>query len=233
MLELTFSPKDGLRSHGRGRDSPLHILCLGAHSDDIEIGAGGTVLTLLHQLPGSHVTWVVCAADGVRESEALASATELLADAGSLDTRLLGLRESYFNVGPDAKDAFEELKASLGRGPDVIVTHCLHDRHQDHETVARLTWNTWRDNVLLEYEIPKYEGDLRTPNVYVPLPEQIVDRKLDHLAHHFHSQHDKNWYDGDTFRGLMRIRGVECQSPTKFAEAFHGRKLVLGLGASY
>lgn len=204
---------------------PLSILCLGAHSDDIEIGAAGTVLRLLRSHPGSNVRWVVLAGSGVRAVEARASVDDLLVEAAAVDLTLFELRESYFPYDPGVKDAFEVLKA--GRPPDVILTHTRSDRHQDHRTVSDLTWNTWRDHVVLEYEIPKYDGDLASPNLFVPLDPELVGRKLDHLDRHFRSQSDKPWYDRATFAGLMRLRGVESQSPYGYAEAFYARKLVL------
>jgi len=219
MRELRLTPE------GAG---PLHLLCLGAHADDIEIGAGGTVLTLLERHPGSHVTWAVFAGGGARAAEARASAEELLAGAASVDVHVLGLRDGFLPYqGPAAKEAFERLREALSSDPDVILTHALHDRHQDHRTLAELTWNTWRDHLVLAYEVPKYEGDLVPPNAYVPLSVDVAERKLEHLRRHFASQHGRDWYDDDTFRGLMRLRGLECRSPSRFAEAFHARKVVL------
>jgi LmbE family N-acetylglucosaminyl deacetylase len=207
---------------------PLHLLCIGAHADDLEIGAGGTVLTLLERHPGSHVTWAVFAGSGTRSSEARASADELLTAATSFDVHTLGLRDGFLPYqGAAAKEAIERLREALPNEPDVILTHALHDRHQDHRALAELTWNTWRDHLVLAYEIPKYEGDLVPPNAYVPLESDVVERKLDHLRRHFASQRARDWYDDDTFLGLMRVRGLECRSPSRFAEAFHVRKLVL------
>lgn len=231
MLKVQLPSSRDFGQPGSGGNRPLRILCLGAHSDDIEIGAAGTIAALLRQHPDSQVSWVVCSASDVRVEEARSSATELLVDAGEVDIRFMGLRENYLNVGSDAKEAFEELRSALAHEPDVIFTHALHDRHQDHEAVARLTWNTWRQHLVLEYEIPKYEGDLRTPNVYVQLSPGSVEAKLSHLERHFPSQHGKGWYDRDAFLALLRIRGLECQSPTRFAEAFHGRKVVLDVGS--
>lgn len=208
---------------------PLHLLCLGAHADDIEIGAAGTILGLLDRHPGSRVTWVVGAADAHRAKEAHASAVELAQRAAAVDVQLLGLRDGFFPYqGAAAKEAFERLRGSMTSEPDVIFTHALHDRHQDHRTVAELTWNLWRDHLVLAYEIPKYEGDLVPPNAYVPLDAETAERKLDHLRRHFGSQQGRDWYDDDTFRALMRLRGVECRAPSRFAEAFHLRKVVLG-----
>ena len=220
MRELALSIGDAT--------GPLHLLCIGAHADDLEIGAGGTVLTLLERHPGSRVTWAVFAGSGNRVSEAKASAEELLTTAGSFDVHTLGLRDGFLPYqGAAAKEAIERLREGLPNEPDVILTHALHDRHQDHRTLAELTWNTWRDHLVLAYEVPKYEGDLVPPNAYVPLEAGNVERKLDHLRRHFASQWGRDWYDEDTFRGLMRVRGLECRSPSRFAEAFHARKLVL------
>lgn len=204
----------------------LELLCLGAHSDDIEIGAAGTLLTLLADHPGSRVRWVVFSATGDRAREARASATELLRDAASATVAIHEVRESFFPYRGEAlKELFEELKRE--GAPDLILTHARDDRHQDHRTLSDLTWNTWRDQLVLEYEIPKYDADLRAPNVFVPLQEHVVAHKLDHLRRHFASQHGRTWYDDDTFRALLRLRGVECQSPTRFAEAFYARKMIL------
>lgn len=204
---------------------PLSIVCLGAHSDDIEIGAAGTILRLLRRHPGSTIRWVVFSGSGVRAEEARASVDDLLEGAAAVELTLFDLRESYFPYESGVKDAFELLKA--GQQPDVVLTHARSDRHQDHRVVSDLTWNTWRNNVVLEYEIPKYDGDLGSPNLFVPLDPELVARKLDHLDRHFQSQADRLWYDRETFAGLMRLRGVECQAPAGFAEAFHARKLVL------
>ena len=207
-------------------DGPLELLCLGAHSDDLEIGAAGTVLTLLEGHPGTIVRWVVFSAAGERGGEARASATELLREASSANIAIHEVRDSFFPYrGEPLKELFEELKRYSA--PDLILTHAGDDRHQDHRTVSELTWNTWRDQLILEYEIPKYDADLRAPNVFVALRDEVVARKLDHLERHFASQQQRTWYDNDTFRGLMRLRGMECQSPTRFAEGFYARKLIV------
>lgn len=207
---------------------PLRILCIGAHPDDIEIGAGGALLTLVSERPGCAVDWVVATSPGGRDQEARVSAEALLADVAKVDVHLLGLRESYLDSSGDVvKEALQGLRDSLSAAPDVILTHHRDDRHQDHRTLSDLTWNLWRDHLILEYEIPKWDGDLGRPNVYVPLTETVAERKLRHLAEHFASQRGKDWYDDETFRGLMRLRGMECRSPSRYAEAFHGRKIVL------
>lgn len=232
MLGVQLQHQGLTTASGESGGQPLRILCIGAHSDDIEIGAAGTILSLTRCNPNVHVDWIVCSASQARVKEATDSADELLSGACSYDIRFLGLRENYFNYGPEVKESFEAVRSSLSCQPELIFTHSRHDRHQDHETVSRLTWNTWRDHLILEYEIPKVDGDLRTPNVYVPLSEASVNAKIDHLDRNFSSQRSKRWYDRDTFHGLLRLRGIECQSPTRFAEAFHGRKMVLALDAS-
>jgi len=206
--------------------APLHILCLGAHSDDIEIGCGGTILRLLAENPGSTVSWVVFAAPGPREEEARQSAADFL--AGASDPRVIvgSFRESYFPyVGAEVKDFFESLK-QLGK-PDLIFCHHRHDEHQDHRTLAQLVWNTFRDHRIFEFEIPKYEGDLGHPNAFVPLSKAFVDRKVELILRHFASQTMRSWFRRETFEGLMSIRGVECNAPEGYAEAFHVRKFVL------
>lgn len=204
----------------------LTLLCVGAHSDDIEIGCGGTLLRLLAELPGCRVHWVVLSATDDREQEARASAGDFLHQAAEANVRIERFRESYFPyVGADIKDYFETLKSSVR--PDVIFTHHRHDEHQDHRTVAQLTWNTFRDHLILEYEIAKYEGDLGRPNLYVPLPATTAERKVELLMHHFASQRHRSWFQPHTFAGVMAVRGVECNAPDGSAEAFHVRKMIL------
>lgn len=198
------------------------LLAIGSHADDIEIGLGGTLLTLCERNPELAVTWVVLSADDVREREARASAAAF-AD-GRAEVIVRSFRESYFPyAGLELKEFFDELGRDVD--PDVVFTHAGTDLHQDHRLVAELTWNTFRDHLILEYEIPKYDGDLGTPNVFVPLSERVVARKSELLLEHFPSQRDKHWFTEDLFRGLARLRGVEAASA--FAEAFRCRKLVL------
>ncbi len=220
MLELVL----GSRSDA----TPLNVLCLGAHSDDIEIGSAGALLTVLASRPESHVTWVVASADETRSQEAFESARTLLAGRATVDVRALGLRESYFDrLGAAAKEAFEEVRSSLSTEPDLVITHYRDDRHQDHRMVSDITWNLWRDHLVLEYEVPKWDGDLGTPNLYVPLEAEVAERKLAHLEAHFASQHGKDWYDDGVFRGLMRLRGMECRARSGYAEGFYARKVLL------
>jgi len=211
---------------GKPHGETHRILCLGAHSDDIEIGAGGAVLTLLEMLPNAHVDWVVLSATPTRECEAQASAAEFLTAAASKDVLLGGFRTSYFPYdGATIKEFFEDLK-KLGT-PDLILTHYRDDLHQDHALVSKLTWNTFRDHLILEYEIPKYDGDLGRPNAYIPLTTEVAEKKVDAIMRHFASQQQRQWFTEETFQGLMRLRGVECNAPSHFAEAFHLRKACL------
>ena len=213
-------------SLGPGPAKPLRLLCLGAHSDDIEIGCGGTILKLLEAYPGSSVTWVVFAANELREAEARGSAAEFLASAAQSNVVVHQFKESYFpHQGSEIKDRFEELKRSPT--PDVVLSHHRHDVHQDHRTIAELTWNTFRNHLILEYEIPKYEGDLGHPSLYVPLNSAQSARKVELLTKHFGSQAGRTWFRPDTFRGIMSIRGIECNAPDGQAEAYHLRKAVL------
>lgn len=213
-------------SFGADRHGPLDILCIGAHSDDIEIGCGGTVLRLLAERPGSRVTWVVLSANAEREAEARASAADFLSDAGSCDVIVGSFRESFFPyAAADIKEFFEELRR-LGE-PDVIFVHHRHDEHQDHRTVAQLTWNTYRNHLIAEYEIPKYEGDLGHPNLYVPLDIETAERKVSLLLDSFASQRGRSWFRPETFRAVMALRAVECNATSGMAEAFHIRKMVV------
>ena len=216
MLTLGFAGTTPLR----------RVLAIGAHSDDLEIGCGGTILSLARANPGLAVDWVVLAAAGDRAGEARRSAEVLLADAGESSVEVLGFRDGYLpHTAAEVKDAFEELKGRVQ--PDLVLTHTRDDLHQDHRLVCELTWNTFRDHVVLEYEIPKWDGDTGRPNVYVPLEEPLVQEKLELLAAHFDTQRGKDWYDVEVFRGLMRMRGMECRAPSGYAEAFVARKLSL------
>ncbi len=217
MRRLTFLPAGS---------AGLHILCLGAHSDDIEIGCGGTLLSWLETYPGVSVTWVVLSANEARTREARASAAHFLTKAARQNVVIKHFRESYFGYdGADIKDYFETLKQSVS--PDVIFTHYRHDRHQDHRVVSDLTWNTFRNHLVLEYEIPKYDGDLGVPNLFVQVPDAHVQKKIDLLLEHFKTQHAKPWFDRETFSALMRLRGVEANAKSRFAEAFYARKVTL------
>lgn len=208
--------------HRRG----VKLLCLGAHADDIEIGSGGTILLLLDRYKDCHVTWVVLSADGERENEALSSAKRFLNGAKGKTVIIKRFKESFFPYrGEDIKCLFEQLKKRVN--PDLILTHYRHDLHQDHRFVCELTWNTFRNHQILEYEIPKYDGDLGQPNVYVPLAQKWCERKVKHLMEEFVTQRNKQWFTEDTFYSILRLRGIEANATQKFAEAFYGRKIVL------
>jgi LmbE family N-acetylglucosaminyl deacetylase len=205
----------------------LSVLCLGAHSDDIEIGAGATLLGMQERGLRLDVHWCVLSGEGERELEAKASASDFLSAAESTVIEIMAFRDSFFPEQGDAiKSWFMTLKERVD--PDLIFTHRRGDAHQDHRHVGRLTWNTFRDHCILEYEIPKWDGDMGQPNLYVPTSARAMKRKVDLLISHFGSQRSKQWFDADTFLGLARLRGVECRAPERYAEAFVGRKLTVG-----
>lgn len=205
---------------------PLRLLCIGAHSDDIEIGCGGTVLQLLQAYPDARIKWVVLSSENGRDSEAAAAAGALLSEARDPEVSIERFRGAYFpSESAKIKDYFESLK---GFEPDLVFAHCREELHQDHRIVGELTWNTFRDHVILEYEIPKYDGGLGSPSVFVPLSAEAIERKIEVLMAEFASQHGKRWFTPETFLGLMRLRGIECNAPSGYAEAFYSRKLVLG-----
>ena len=207
-------------------DTLKRILCVGAHSDDIEIGCGGTLLTLIEANPALEVMWVVFSAEGSRAAEGRASAGAFLAGAASAAVVIKDFRGSFFPVEYERiKEFFETLKSFR---PDLILTHYRDDRHQDHRVLSDLAWNTFRSHIILEYEIPKYDGDFGIPNVFVPVTEAHCQRKCDLLLTHFPSQAGRHWFTRELFMATARIRGMECDSPTQYAEAFYGRKLLLG-----
>jgi LmbE family N-acetylglucosaminyl deacetylase len=216
MLKIAFD---------KAKDSPLSILCLGAHSDDIEIGCGGTLLRLISEHSQLNVHWVVFGASGLRIEEAQKSAEMFL--VGTKERRIIihQFRDGYFPYkGAEIKDRFEEMKDQIS--PDLIFTHYRRDLHQDHRLIEELTWNTFRNHLILEYEIPKYDGDMGAPNFYIPFSEDIATKKLQHLSECFGTQRSKYWFTGDTFTSLMRLRGVESRSESKYAEAFYAHKIV-------
>ncbi len=203
----------------------LNVLCLGAHSDDIEIGCGGTVLRLVELYPGAVFHWVVFSAIGVRDAEARCAAS-LFAGAAIRGPLLKTFPDGFMPyVGAEIKAIFEELKQSVS--PDLILCPWREDAHQDHRLISELTWNTFRNHLILEYEIPKYDGDLGRPNVFVPLAPELYQKKIQHIMDAFQSQRTKRWFEESTFLSLMRLRGMECNAPSGYAEAFHCRKLVL------
>ena len=210
----------------REDDSPYQILCLGAHSDDIEIGCGGTLLKLMDLYPNLHIHWVVLGANGQREQEASNSAASFLAGIANQKVSVRGFRDGFFPyMATEIKEYFEELK--FGIVPDLILTHYREDRHQDHRLISDLTWNTFREHTIWEYEIPKYDGDIGSPNLFVHLSEELCRRKITNLFEHFKSQSNKAWFTEDTFLSMLRIRGMESNSPSKYAEAFYCRKMIV------
>jgi len=216
MMRLNFE-----KPSGRG----LKILCIGAHSDDIEIGCGGTILKLAEQHPDCELHWVVFNAAGVRESEAR-HAADLFAGSRLKGAILKTFQDGFLPyIGAEVKAVFEaELKQIA---PDLIFTHNGQDAHQDHRLLSELTWNTFRNHLILEYEIPKYDGDMGRPSVFVPLEKETCEKKVHFLMEAFRSQQGKRWFEPDTFYSLMRLRGMECNSSSGYAEAFYCRKLVL------
>jgi LmbE family N-acetylglucosaminyl deacetylase len=213
MLKLSF-------------DRLKRVLCLGAHSDDIEIGCGGTLLKLARERPDLEVRWIVFSAGGRRTTEARGSARRFLQGVRLKKVVVKRFQTSFFPYqGQRIKQVFEQIKKSFQ--PDLIFTHYRDDRHQDHRVLSDLAWNTFRDHLILEYEIPKYDGDLGNPNFYVPLDEEVCRRKAEHICAFFQTQLNKHWFSSDTFLSLMRLRGIECASHTKHAEAFYCRKLVV------
>jgi len=210
---------------GLPADRPQRILCLGAHSDDIEIGCGATLLHLAETVPGLEVRWVVFSGDERRTIEAKASAAEFLAGVPRQEVAALGFRESFFPA------QWSEIKAAMEAQkpfkPTLILTHTREDHHQDHRIVSELTWNTFRDHLLLEYEIPKYEGDIGNPNLFVPVSRDNATRKAEAIRRHFVSQHGRSWFSEETFMATMRLRGIGCNAPSGLAEAFTCRKVVI------
>jgi LmbE family N-acetylglucosaminyl deacetylase len=211
---------------GGGADHKLNVLCLGSHSDDIEIGCGGTVLRLAEFYPSSLFHWVVFSAIGVRGTEAQQAAAMFVDPVRMIGPSLKTFRDGFLPfLGAEVKAVFEELKRRVS--PDIIFTHNRLDAHQDHRLIAELTWNTFRDHLILEYEIPKYDGDFGQPNAFVPLTKEICQNKVRYLLEAFESQRCKHWFQEETFFSLMRLRGMECNAPSGYAEAFYCRKMVL------
>lgn len=201
------------------------VLCLGAHCDDIEIGCGGTILRLTQERPGLEVLWVVFSSTAVRAQEAKRAAELFLAGAAVWEVVIRDYRDGFLPyLGSEVKQYVETLKSFQ---PDVILTHTLEDRHQDHRVIGELTWNTFRDHLILEYEVVKYDGDFGRPNVYVPLTEDLARRKAQSIVDVFGSQERRDWFRADTFLSVARLRGIECRSESGYAEAFVARKLVL------
>jgi LmbE family N-acetylglucosaminyl deacetylase len=207
-------------------DRPIRFLFLGAHCDDIEIGCSGTLLRLVDAYPRAEFHWATLASDPVRAQETEKCAHRLLGNDVTRSVQIDSFRESHFPTQmSELKERIEELKVRTL--PDVVFTHHREDRHQDHRTLSDLTWNSFRDHIVLEYEIPKFDGDLGSPNFFVPIPEPVVQQKIDALLECFPSQRDRYWFTEETFRGMMRIRGIEARSHTGYAEGFYARKITL------
>jgi LmbE family N-acetylglucosaminyl deacetylase len=216
MMHLNLNIKPG---------SPLKILCMGAHSDDIEIGCGGTILRLADQYAGCEFHWIVFSATGIRETEAKRGA-QLFAGSRLKGPQLKAFQDGFMPyVGGEVKAVFENDLKQLS--PDLVFTHNGNDAHQDHRLISQLTWNTFRGHLILEYEIPKYDGDLGQPNVFVPLEKGVCEKKIGYLMEAFQSQQTKHWFNPDTFLSLMRLRGMECAASSGYAEAFYCRKLLI------
>jgi LmbE family N-acetylglucosaminyl deacetylase len=217
MLKLGFQKRSR---------QPYRILCLGAHSDDIEIGCGGAILELLRTRRDLEFHWVVFSSGKDRDREARRSASLFLKHSAKQEVAVLDFRNSFFpSEFVKIKEYFEGLKTAIS--PDLILTHARDDLHQDHRVINQLTWNTWRNHFILEYEIPKYDGDLGRPNFFVPFDQKVAALKIKHLMSCFKTQSNKHWFTPDTFQGLMRIRGLEANSSGNFAEAFYARKVIL------
>ncbi len=217
MLSLAPGGPDG---------APIRVLVLGAHPDDAEIGCGGTILRLAADRAVASVCWVVLTGEGMRAAEARTSAEALLGGVPETHIAVAGFRDGFLPYdGAEVKAFFEQLKGDFS--PDLIFTHQRNDLHQDHRITCELTWNTFRDHLILEYEIPKYDGDIGAPNLFVTLDEAICRRKVEHLMTQFPSQVPKRWFKEDLFSGLLRLRGMECNSQTSYAEAFYSRKAVV------
>ncbi len=206
--------------------APLQLLCLGAHADDIEIGCGGTIQRFLAEHPAASVRWVVFSGDGPRRDEAESSARFFIGGVRGAAVTVHGFRDGFFpSQHADIKEAFERLKREYR--PALVLTHYRDDLHQDHRVVSELTYNTFRDHLIWEYEIPKYDGDLGNPNLFLPLSEDVARRKVAALLEHFPSQRAHPWFTAETFLAMLRLRGIGCNAATGFAEAFYCRKAIV------
>jgi LmbE family N-acetylglucosaminyl deacetylase len=210
MLELSLKKRQ------------LKVLCIGAHPDDIEIGCGGSIFRISEEFK-TDITWVILSGDENRKNEAMNSAKKFLEKSENHEIFIKSFKESYFPyIGDQIKDFFEELKKV---SPDLIFTHYRHDLHQDHRLLSELTWNTFRDHFILEYEIPKYDGDLLDPNLYINLNKETCENKIGLISSEFKTQSSRRWFDKEIFWAILRMRGLESNSPSKYAEAFHSRKI--------
>jgi LmbE family N-acetylglucosaminyl deacetylase len=216
MLKLEFT---------KTKESHLTILCLGAHSDDIEIGCGGSILKLLEEEQNIDIHWIVFSSNEERANEARTSAELFLSNAKHKHIVIKNYRDAFFPyIGGEIKSYFEGLKQSVN--PDLIFTHFRMDLHQDHRIISELTWNTYRNHLILEYEIIKYDGDFGNPNFFIQLNKKICQTKIDYIFQCFETQGKRSWFTEDAFHSIMRIRGVESNAPDKYAEAFYCRKMV-------
>ncbi|BAZ15630.1 hypothetical protein NIES4071_75020 [Calothrix sp. NIES-4071] len=216
MMKIDFHKTD---------ESDYKILCLGAHCDDIEIGCGGTILKLI-EYKKVIIYWVIFTSNELRLLEATASVNIFLKEVETKKVIIKDFRDGFLPFhGIEVKECFEQIKQEFS--PDIIFTHFRDDRHQDHRLISDLTWNTFRNHLILEYEIPKYDGDLGIPNFFVHLDEALCRRKIQYILDAFKTQNNKQWFAEDTFRSMLRIRGIESNSPSKYAEAFYCRKLFL------
>jgi len=207
-------------------DTPFRLLCLGSHCDDIEIGCGGTVRTLIRERKDIEVTWIVFGSTPRRAKEARDCADRFLRGAAKRTVVIKAFRDGFFPFhGTAIKEYFEKIKTTCS--PDLVLTHFRDDRHQDHRLISDLTWNTFRNHMILEYEVPKYDGDLGHPNFFVPVDEALCREKYDDIFKSYVSQRDKQWFTEDTLLSLLRLRGIESCSPTRYAEAFYCRKIVM------
>jgi LmbE family N-acetylglucosaminyl deacetylase len=217
MLSLSFN-----------KSGPLRVLCLGAHCDDIEIGCGGTVLSLAKLERRLEIYWVVFSSDEQRKQEAVRSAEAFLENIADRKIVIGTVRDGFFPyLGSEVKERFEKIKGDFS--PDLILTHYRNDLHQDHRLISELTWNTFRNHLILEYEIPKYDGDFGSPNFFVPLDESVCRQKVDTIVGAYVSQSDKHWFSRDLFSAILRLRGMEANAPSGYAEAFYCRKAVMGM----
>jgi LmbE family N-acetylglucosaminyl deacetylase len=215
MIQLSLKKTD---------ESEYKILCLGSHCDDIEIGCGGTILKLIENYHHVIIYWVVFSSNEQREDEARVSASFFLKEVPINKIIIKDFRDGFLTFqGIEVKECFEQLKDEFS--PDIIFTHYRDDRHQDHRLISELAWNTFRNHLILEYEIPKYDGDLGIPNFFVHLNEELCRRKIQYILDAFPSQNHKQWFTEETFRSLLRIRGIESNSPSNYAEAFYCRKM--------
>ncbi len=216
MLGINFSKTNG---------SISRVLCLGAHCDDIEIGCGGTILRLVESLEDIIVYWIVFSSDELRSQEAVRSARDFLKYSKMNNIIIKSFKDGFLPFfGIDIKEYFDNIKKEFS--PDIIFTHHRDDLHQDHRLISEMTWNTFRDNFILEYEVPKYEGDLGHPNFFVNLDDIVCKNKIQHIINNFKTQSEKYWFREETFMAMLTLRGVESKSPTKYAEAFHCRKII-------